>query len=118
MLIDVTHPQMRPTRGRFHSRVCSAGERAIRDAFVDGIQVVPEGSVQTIDYVADLAELEVAQRRALKDIPNFDWAGCEADEIAPPSLPYATGQCPFRRAYRQQRSDLIMFILPLSVREI
>lgn len=75
MLIDVTHPQVRPARDWLHSRVCSAGERAIRDAFVNGIQAVAGGSVQTIYYVAALAELEVAQRRALKDIPNLDWAG-------------------------------------------
>ena len=89
MLIDVTHPMMRPARDPLRSLVYSAADRAIRDVFVDGTQVVTDGHVNTIDYAAAAAELEEAQQRALADIPKLDWAGRGADEVAPPSLPYA-----------------------------
>jgi 5-methylthioadenosine/S-adenosylhomocysteine deaminase len=89
VLIDVTHPMMRPARDPLRSLVYSAADRAIRDVFVDGDQVVADGHVQTIDCVAAAEALEAAQQRALADIPGLDWAGRSADQVAPPSLPYA-----------------------------
>ncbi len=88
VLIDVTHPMMRPTRDPLRSLVYSAADRAIRDVFVDGDQVVADGRVQTIDYAAAAEALDAAQQRALANIPGLDWAGRSADEVAPPSLPY------------------------------
>ena len=89
VLVDVTHPMMRPARDPLRSLFYSAAERAVRDVFVDGKQVVASGKVITIDYAAAAAALEEAQRRALKEIPKLDWAGRTADELAPPSLPFA-----------------------------
>lgn len=81
VLVDVTHPMMRPARDPLRSLVYSAGERAIRNVFVDGVELVANGDVKTIDYPAAAAELEAAQRRALADIPRLDWR-----DVAPTRL--------------------------------
>ena len=87
VLVDLTHPAMRPARDPLRSLVYSASERAVRDVYVDGCRVVADGKVLTIEYAAAAAALEEAQARALLDIPKHDWAKRTADEIAPLSFP-------------------------------
>jgi cytosine/adenosine deaminase-related metal-dependent hydrolase len=89
VLVDCTHPAMRPCRDPLRSLIYSASERAVRDVFVAGQHVVRDGKVLTIDYPAAAAALEEAQKRALKDIPKYDWAKRSADQVAPPSFEYA-----------------------------
>ncbi|MEO8667916.1 MAG: amidohydrolase family protein [Bauldia sp.] len=87
VLVDCTHPAMRPARDPVRSLVYSAADRAVRDVFVDGVQVVENGTVKTIDYAAAAAALEEAQARAVKSIPRNDWAGRTAEELAPLAFP-------------------------------
>jgi cytosine/adenosine deaminase-related metal-dependent hydrolase len=87
VLVDCTHPAMRPCHDPLQSLVYSAGERAVQHVFVEGAQVVRDGRVLTIDYAAASAALEEAQARALQDIPRLDWARRDADQIAPPTFP-------------------------------
>lgn len=42
---------------------------------VDGVTVVENGKVLTMDYAAAAAELEDAQRRAEPKVKALDWAG-------------------------------------------
>jgi cytosine/adenosine deaminase-related metal-dependent hydrolase len=86
MLIDLAHPAMRPTRDPLRSLIYSASERAVRDVYVDGRRVVADGKCLTIDYVAAAAALDEAQKRALEDIPKYDWAKRNADQLAPRSF--------------------------------
>jgi cytosine/adenosine deaminase-related metal-dependent hydrolase len=86
VLVDITHPAMRPSRDPLRSLIYSASERAVKDVYVDGRRVVADGKCLTIDYDAAAAALDEAQKRALKDIPRDDWAKRSADQISPPSF--------------------------------
>ena len=87
VLVDCSHPAMQPCRDPLRSLVYSASERAVRHVFVDGLEVVRDGRVLTIDYAAAGDALDAAQRRALARISHLDWAGRNADDVAPLSLP-------------------------------
>jgi hypothetical protein len=52
-----------------------------------GQQVVRDGKALAFDYADASARLEMAQRRAIEKMPRFDWAGCSAAEIMPPTFP-------------------------------
>jgi 5-methylthioadenosine/S-adenosylhomocysteine deaminase len=89
VLVDLAVPQMMPARDPVRSFVYHAADRAVRDVFVDGRQVVVEGKVVTLDQ-ADAAErLALAQRRMLEAAPRRDYRGRGAEEIVPLSLPLA-----------------------------
>jgi len=87
VLVDLTLPQMRPARDPLRSFVYHAGDRAVRDVFVDGRQVVAEGLVLTLDQTAAAERLAVAQRRMLEAAPRRDYRGRSAEQIVPLSLP-------------------------------
>lgn len=87
VLVDLSHPYMHPVRDPLRTMVFSGLERAIRDVYVDGRQVVRNGEVLTIDIEAALAELDAGQVRALPHVPERDWAGRTAEEMFPLSLP-------------------------------
>jgi cytosine/adenosine deaminase-related metal-dependent hydrolase len=88
VMVDLTHPAMRPLYDPLRSLVYSAGERAIRHVYVDGRQVVRDGRALAFDYADACARLEEAQRRAIDKVPRHDWGGRAAAEIMPPSFPY------------------------------
>ena len=52
VLVDVTHPMMRPLRDPIRSLVYAAGERAVTTVIVDGVTVVENGKVLTMDYAS------------------------------------------------------------------
>lgn len=89
LLVDVTHPMMRPAYDPLRSLVYSAGDRAIRAVFVDGVKVVEDGKVLTMDYPASAAALEEAQKRVIGKVPERDWAGRGAGDFSPPTFPSA-----------------------------
>ncbi len=89
VLVDVTHPRMRPSRDPLRSLIYAAGDRAVHSVFVDGEQVVADGRVLTIDYAAAAAALDEAQKRVIAAVPAFDWAHRPVHEVSPPSLPTA-----------------------------
>lgn len=87
VLVDLSHPHMRPVRDPLRSLVFSAADRAVRDVFVDGRQVVEDGRVTTLDPDEAHGRLQEAQARMLADGPRRDFAGRDAETIAPLSLP-------------------------------
>ena len=89
VLVDVTHPAMRPVYDPVRSMIYSAGERAIRDVFVDGRQVVRQGRALAFDYADAALRLEEAQKRAIEKVPQFDWAHRSVGEIMPPTFEIA-----------------------------
>jgi cytosine/adenosine deaminase-related metal-dependent hydrolase len=89
VMVDITHPMMRPTRDPLKSLINAAAERAVSHVFVQGRQVVDKGRVLTMVYAAAAEGLEQAQRRALAKASSLDWAGRSVDELSPPSLPWA-----------------------------
>jgi 5-methylthioadenosine/S-adenosylhomocysteine deaminase len=86
VLVDVTHPAMRPLHDPIRSLVYTAGERAVRDVWVDGREVVRNGKALAFDYADAAARLEAAQRRAIEKVPDFDWGHRSVDELMPPTF--------------------------------
>ncbi|MGH7263484.1 MAG: amidohydrolase family protein [Candidatus Rokuibacteriota bacterium] len=89
VLVDLSDVGMRPARDPLRSLVYTAAERAVRHVYVDGIRVVDDRKVLTLDRGAAVERLEAAQRRMLDAVPSRDHAGRTADQIAPLSLPLA-----------------------------
>jgi 5-methylthioadenosine/S-adenosylhomocysteine deaminase len=86
VLVDVTHPMMRPARDPVRSLVYAAGDRAVKDVFVDGRKVVADGEVVTMDYRAAAAHLHEAQKRVVQNAPAQDWAHRPVEVSSPPTF--------------------------------
>jgi len=86
VLVDITHPMMRPARDPVRSLIYAAGDRALRAVYVDGRKVVENGEVLTMDYRAAAAHLHEAQKRVADRVPDLDWAHRPVEKIAPPSF--------------------------------
>ena len=89
VLVDLESPQMQPARDPLRSFVYHAADRAVRDVFVDGRQVVADGKVVTLDQAAAGAKLRDAQERMEALAPTHDYRRRSAAEITPLSLPVA-----------------------------
>jgi 5-methylthioadenosine/S-adenosylhomocysteine deaminase len=87
VLVDMAHPMMRPTHDPVRSLIYAAGDRAIRSVFVNGLQVVADGRVLTIDYPAAAAALHEAQARVKAAVPGLDWDHRTAEAISPLTFP-------------------------------
>jgi 5-methylthioadenosine/S-adenosylhomocysteine deaminase len=87
VVVDAAHPSMLPLYDPLRSLVYAAGERAIRDVFVDGELVVKHGECLTIDRQAASQALQEAQDRAAALTAERDWAGRSVQELAPLSFP-------------------------------
>jgi cytosine/adenosine deaminase-related metal-dependent hydrolase len=86
VLVDVTHPMMRPGRDPVRSLVYAAGDRAVKDVVVDGRKVVADGEVVTMDYRAAAAHLHEAQKRIIARAPEQDWAHRPVEQTSPPTF--------------------------------
>ena len=80
---------MVPARDPLRSFVYHAADRAVRDVFVDGRQVVAEGKVLTLDQVDAAHRVHRAQQRMLEAAQRRDYRGRSAEEIVPLTLPLA-----------------------------
>ena len=91
VLVDVRHPAMRPLRDPLKSLIYTATDRAVRDVFVDGRQVVADGNVTMFDLDKALDRLQEEQERLFARMPSVDWAKRGIDDLAPLSLPRHPG---------------------------
>jgi len=87
VIVDLKHPHMMPARDPLRSFVYHAADRAVRDVFVDGRQVVAERRVLTLDQQGAGGRLRAAQERMEALAPSRDYRGRSAAEITPLSLP-------------------------------
>jgi 5-methylthioadenosine/S-adenosylhomocysteine deaminase len=87
VLVDLDCPQMQPVRDPLRSLIYHAADRAVREVFIDGRQVVADGRVTTLDQAAAGARLRAAQERMEGLAPHRDYRRRSAAEIAPLSLP-------------------------------
>ncbi len=87
VLIEARHPAMQPLRDPIRSLVYAAAERAVRDVYVGGAQVVADGEVLGLDHAGAALQVTEAQRRAEGRVPEADYAGRRHDELVPLSLP-------------------------------
>ena len=83
VLVDLAHPLMMPVRDPLRSLVFSAAERAVREVYIDGAQVVSEGRALTIDPMPALERLALAQRRMEAAVPQRDPRRRTSEEITP-----------------------------------
>jgi cytosine/adenosine deaminase-related metal-dependent hydrolase len=86
VMVDTRDPAMRPVRDPLRSLIYSAAERAVRHVFVDGLQVVDNGRVTTLDLDGATERLEAAQRRAEPKVAGLDWANRSHAELSPLAL--------------------------------
>ena len=86
VLVDLTDVNMMPARDPLRSLVYTAAERAVRDVYVDGIKVVSDRKVLTLDRCDAAGRLEEAQRRMIAAVPAHDYAKRTAEAIMPLSL--------------------------------
>lgn len=87
VLVDLKHPSMRPMREPLRSLIYVAAERAVKDVYIDGTQVVSNGQCLTIDINEELAGLEEAQQRSIERVPSIDFAGRSANKMSPMVFP-------------------------------
>ncbi|TCH99906.1 N-ethylammeline chlorohydrolase [Roseococcus sp. SYP-B2431] len=86
VLVDATHPRMQPNHDPVRALIYAAGDRAIRDVYVDGLKVVGDGQVLTMDFKQAALNLSEAQKRVVAKVPQQDWAHRTADKIAVPTF--------------------------------
>lgn len=87
IVLDLTVAQMRPIRDPLRSFVYHAADRAVRDVFVDGQQVVADRKVLTLNQNDAAERLGRAQHRMMEAASGRDYRGRSAEEISPLSLP-------------------------------
>ncbi len=87
VIVDMNHWAIRPGREPLRCLIFSAGERPIKHVFVNGRQVVDNGTVLTLDHDDALDRLAEGQRRMERDVPAHDWAKRTAEQASPMALP-------------------------------
>ena len=87
VIVDLDNLLMQPSRDPLRCLVYTAAERAVRDVYVDGIQVVKNHEVVTLDHADALGRLAETQARMEAEVPGRDYGSRSAYEIAPLSLP-------------------------------
>ena len=87
VLLDLNNAYMRPARDPLRSLVYTAADRAVRDVYVDGVRVLADGEVMTMDIANALTRLEAAQQRAEAGVAGRDPQGRSALELSPLVLP-------------------------------
>lgn len=87
VVVDLGQIDMQPVRDPLRSLVFHAAERAVREVYIDGVQVVREGRVLALDQADAAARLAEGQSRMMSRVPARDFRGRSADDITPLSLP-------------------------------
>jgi cytosine/adenosine deaminase-related metal-dependent hydrolase len=87
VLLDLNHPQMRPMRDPLRNLIYTAADRAVRDVYVDGVKVLDDGEVLSMDMPKAMAGLDAAQQRAEAGVPDRDPEGRSGLEVSPLVLP-------------------------------
>lgn len=87
VIATLDHPAMQPARDPLRNLVHVAGERPVRDVFVDGVQRVAAGEVLTIDRARASADVAREQARLAALVADRDPDGATVEELMPLSLP-------------------------------
>ncbi len=85
--VDLSHPLMQPLRDPLRSLIFTAAERAVKDVYIDGHQVVRDGEVLTLDYASATEKINEIAAQAEAEVPEKHWTGMSAAEISPLSFP-------------------------------
>ncbi len=86
VVVDAEHPRMQPSHDPMRSLIYAAGDRAVRDVYVDGQKVVGDGEVLTMDFRQAALHLAEAQKRVTANATRQDWAHRPVEKIAAPTF--------------------------------
>jgi cytosine/adenosine deaminase-related metal-dependent hydrolase len=86
VVVDAEHPRMQPNHDPMRSLIYAAGDRAVKDVYVDGQKVVGDGEVLTMDFRQAALHLAEAQKRVVANAPRQDWAHRPVEQIVAPSF--------------------------------
>ncbi len=86
VMVDISHPAMKPLRDPLRSLIYTAADRAVSEVFVDGRQVVADGEVVNIDIDEVTGRLQTVREQAEADSASHHFRGASASEVAPLSL--------------------------------
>ena len=78
---------MQPVRDPLRSLIHCALERAVRDVFVDGVQVVRDRQVLNLDFLGASKKIGEVHQRIEASTPQKDYAGRTAEQIVPLVFP-------------------------------
>ena len=87
VLVEINNPYMLPARDPLRSLVYTAADRAVRDVFVGGNQIVKDGAVLTLNHADAVGRLVEAQAKMEREAPTRDYRKRQSTQIAPLSLP-------------------------------
>jgi cytosine/adenosine deaminase-related metal-dependent hydrolase len=90
VIVDIEHPLMRPGREPLRNLINVAAERAVKDVVIDGKLVVADGEILTLDYERALIEMDAAQIRSIRKVPELDFQNRTLDQLAPMAFPVKT----------------------------
>jgi 5-methylthioadenosine/S-adenosylhomocysteine deaminase len=90
VVLDLDHPLMKPGRDPLAALIHSAAERAVKDVYIDGRQVVKNHEVLTLNRIEAAGRLREGQARMESGARQRDFAGRSHEEITPLTLPTAT----------------------------
>ena len=86
VLVDMTHPMMRPSHDPVRSLIYAAGRSRGADGVRGWRAVVDDGRVLTMDYPAAAAALHEAQKRIKANVPGLTGTTGTAEQISPPTF--------------------------------
>ncbi|MGY8935168.1 MAG: amidohydrolase family protein [Alphaproteobacteria bacterium] len=87
VVLDLDHPLMKPGRDPLAALIHSAAERAVKDVYIDGKQVVKNHEVLTLNRIEAAGRLREGQARMESGARQRDFAGRSHEEITPLTLP-------------------------------
>ena len=83
VLVDTKHPTMQPVRDPIRSLIFAAAERAVKDVYVNGVKVVDNGEVVTLDYHGTGAQIDGILQNIEEMVPQVDSQQRTTEEIVP-----------------------------------
>lgn len=86
VLVDLSHPSMRPVHDPLRNLVYIAADRAVKDVYIDGTLVLKDGRVLTLDWTTSKRKEQEVQHAVLRRVPQVDSKGRTIFEIAPLSF--------------------------------
>jgi cytosine/adenosine deaminase-related metal-dependent hydrolase len=86
VLLDLDCPEMMPVRDPLRSLVFTAADRAVRDVYVDGREVVRDGKPTMIDVAGVGRAAEKIQAGVMANVPHTDSLKRTAEQISPLTL--------------------------------
>jgi 5-methylthioadenosine/S-adenosylhomocysteine deaminase len=87
VLLDLSVPSMQPMRDPIRSLVHHAADRAVKDVIIDGVKVVEDRRILSMDYLGTNQKIEQVRQRMEAALPQHDFAGRTIEDLSPLVFP-------------------------------